>query len=78
MNTIGLLATRPELVEELRSSNTDTAIEEFLRVSGPARSMYERASNTKEEGKPSQWKTTFCFVLLPLTMTLKFSLTPDL
>ena len=29
MNTIGLLATRPELVEDFRTSDTETAIEEF-------------------------------------------------
>ena len=50
MNTIGLLATRPELVEELRSSNTDTAIEEFLRVLGPTRSMYRKVAIEHERG----------------------------
>ncbi len=50
MNTIGLLATRPELVEDFRTSDTETAIEEILRVLGPTRSMYRKVAVEHERG----------------------------
>ncbi|MEE3255927.1 MAG: cytochrome P450 [Actinomycetota bacterium] len=50
MNTMGLLASRPELVEELRTSNKETALEEFLRVLGPTRSMYRKVAVGHERG----------------------------
>jgi cytochrome P450 len=50
MNTMGLLATRPDLVEELRVRDLDTALEEFLRVLGPTRSMYRKVAVAHERG----------------------------
>lgn len=50
MNTMGLLATRPDLVEELRVRELDTALEELLRVLGPTRSMYRKVAVAHERG----------------------------
>ena len=50
MNTMGLLATRPDLVEELRVRELDTALEELLRVLRPARSMYRKVAVAHERG----------------------------
>ncbi len=50
MNTMGLLATRPDLVEELRVRDLDTALEELLRVLGPTRSMYRKVAVAHERG----------------------------
>ena len=50
MNTMGLLATRPDLVEELRARELDTALEELLRVLGPTRSMYRKVAVAHERG----------------------------
>ena len=50
MNTIGLLASRPELVDELRDADTEPAVEELLRVLGPTRSMYRKVAITHERG----------------------------
>ena len=45
-NALGILLERPELAEELRShpENWDTAIEEFMRVVGPARTMARKVT----------------------------------
>ena len=48
MNTMGLLAKRPDLVEELRVCDLDTALEELLRVLGPTRSMYRKVAVAHE------------------------------
>ena len=50
MNTMGLLATRPDLVEALRVGELDTALEELLRVLGPTRSMYRKVAVAHERG----------------------------
>ena len=50
MNTMGLLATRPDLVEEFRVRELDTALEELLRVLGPTRSMYRKVAVAHERG----------------------------
>ena len=50
MNTMGLLATRPDLVEELRVRELDTALEELIRVRGPTRSMYRKVAVAQERG----------------------------
>lgn len=50
MNTMGLLATRPDLVEELRVRELATALEELLRVLGPTRSMYRKVAVAHERG----------------------------
>ena len=50
MNTMGLLASRPELVGQLRVSDKETALEEFLRVLGPTRSMYRKVAVAHERG----------------------------
>jgi cytochrome P450 len=50
-NTVGLLLERPDLVEQLRASDDPTlAIEEFLRVVGPARTMFRKAAVDHERG----------------------------
>ena len=50
MNTMGLLASQPALVKRLRISDTETALEEFLRVIGPTRSMYRKVAIAHERG----------------------------
>jgi len=50
MNTMGLLATRRDLVEALRVGELDTALEELLRVLGPTRSMYRKVAVAHERG----------------------------
>lgn len=59
-NTLCILLERPDLVEQLRAHPelTASAVEEFLRVCGPARSMprkvartHERAGRTLEAGQ---------------------------
>tara|TARA_B100000686_G_scaffold136147_1_gene143410 strand:- start:30198 stop:31385 length:1188 start_codon:yes stop_codon:yes gene_type:complete len=50
MNTMGLLAAQPELIQGLRASDIETAIEEFLRVLGPTRSMYRKVAVEHERG----------------------------
>ncbi len=50
MNTMGLLATRPDLVEALRVGELDSALEELLRVLGPTRSMYRKVAVAHERG----------------------------
>ncbi len=50
MNMLGLLATRPDLVEELRVCQLDTALEELLRVLGPTRSMYRKVAVAHDRG----------------------------
>jgi cytochrome P450 len=50
-NTIGLLLERPDVFDELRStSDMRPAIEEFLRVVGPARTMFRKAAVDHERG----------------------------
>ena len=50
MNTMGLLASQPDVVEQLRAADTERAIEEFLRVLGPTRSMYRKVAVAHERG----------------------------
>jgi len=50
MNTMGLLASQPDLIERLRVSDTEAALEEFLRVLGPTRSMYRKVAIQHERG----------------------------
>ena len=76
MNTIGLLATRPELVEDFRASDTETAIEEILRVLGPTRSMYRKVA-VEHEREGTVMEDNVLFASLPLTMIPRFSPTPE-
>ncbi len=60
VNSTGLLLTRPDLRDWLRShpEHMDTAVEEFLRVQGPARALSRKVSAAHERGghelKPGQ------------------------
>jgi cytochrome P450 len=51
-NALGILLERPELAEELRShpEKWDTAIGEFMRVVGPARTMARKVAVTHTRG----------------------------
>lgn len=51
-NTLCILLERPDLVEWLRAhpEGTASAVEEFLRVCGPARSMPRKVAKTHERG----------------------------
>jgi cytochrome P450 len=51
-NTLAILLERPDLVEQLREDPeiTASAVEEFMRVCGPARSMPRKIAKTHERG----------------------------
>lgn len=51
-NALSLLLERPDLVEWLRANpdSTASAVEEFMRVCGPARSMPRKVAKTHERG----------------------------
>lgn len=51
-NALGILLERPDLLEWLRAhpEGTATAVEEFMRVCGPARSMPRKVAATHERG----------------------------
>jgi cytochrome P450 len=51
-NTLSILLERPGLVEWLRANpeSTASAVEEFMRVCGPARSMPRKVAKTHERG----------------------------
>jgi cytochrome P450 len=51
-NTLCILLERPDLVEWLRAKpeSTASAVEEFMRVVGPARSMPRKVAATHERG----------------------------
>ncbi|MBM45284.1 MAG: cytochrome [Acidimicrobiaceae bacterium] len=50
MNTMGLLASQPDLIDRLRVNDTELALEEFLRALGPTRSMYRKVAVQHERG----------------------------
>jgi len=50
MNTMGLLASEPDLIEQVIVNDTEVALEEFLRALGPTRSMYRKVAIQHERG----------------------------
>lgn len=50
INTLGLLAAQPHLLDVLRRADTAVALEELLRVLGPTRSMYRKVAVTHDRG----------------------------
>ena len=67
---MGLLASQPDVVEQLRAADTERAIEEFLRVLGPTRSMYRKVAVAHERRENYAQMTMFCSASPQLTMTL--------
>jgi cytochrome P450 len=50
-NTIGVLVERPDLLDQLRdTADKRLAVEEFLRIVGPARTMFRKAAVDHERG----------------------------